>query len=134
MKFNTAIAALMKLLNVFTDAGSISRKDFKTYLILLNPIAPHITEELWESCGFGGMLSAQKWPEYDESKTVEATLEIPGQINGKVRAKLTVSPDAGEAEVKELAHQSEAVKALLEGKNVVKEIYVKGRIFNIVVK
>ena len=134
MKFNTAIAALMKLLNVFTDAGSISRKDFKTYLILLNPIAPHITEELWESCGFGGMLSAQKWPEYDESKTVEATLEIPVQINGKVRAKLTVSPDAEEAEVKELAHQNEAVKALLEGKNVVKEIYVKGRIFNIVVK
>ncbi len=134
MKFNTAIAALMKLLNVFTEKGSISRADLKTYLILLNPIAPHITEELWESCEFGGMLNEQKWPEYDENKIVEDTIEIPVQINGKVRARLVAAADADEDAVKALANADETVKALIDGKTVVKEIYVKGRILNIVVK
>lgn len=134
MKFNTAIAALMKLLNVYTDKGSISNDDLKTYLILLNPIAPHITEELWQVAGFEGMVSSSQWPKYDESKTQEATVEVPVQINGKVRAKIIVNADASEDEIKKAAHEDENIVRLIEGKEIVKEIYVKGKIYNIVVK
>lgn len=134
MKFNTAIAALMKLLNIYTDKVSISKDDFKTYLILLNPFAPHITEELWQLSGFEGMISSASWPKYDENKIQQATIEVPVQINGKVRAKITVSSEATEDEIKAVAHEDENIIRLLDGKNVVKEIYVKGKIYNIVVK
>lgn len=134
MKFNTAIAALMKLLNIYTDKLSISKDDFKTYLILLNPFAPHITEELWQLSGFEGMISSSSWPKYDENKIQQSTIEVPVQINGKVRAKITVSSEATEDEIKAVAHEDENIIRLLEGKNVVKEIYVKGKIYNIVVK
>ena len=134
LKFNTAIAQLMKLLNVFTDAGKITRKDFRTYLILLNPIAPHITEELWEQAGFEGMLNETSWPEYDENKIKEDEIEIPVQINGKLRARITVPAEADQDEVIAAASVDETVSRLTEGKAIVKEIYVKGKILNIVVK
>ncbi|MBO4360043.1 MAG: leucine--tRNA ligase [Eubacteriaceae bacterium] len=134
LKFNTAIAQLMKLMNVFTDAGKLSRKDFRTYLILLNPIAPHITEELWENAGFGGMLNEASWPEYDENKIREDEIEIPVQINGKLRARITVPAEAEQDEVIAAAAADETVSRLTEGKTIVKEIYVKGKILNIVVK
>ena len=134
LKFNTAIAQLMKLLNVFTDAGKITRRDFRTYLILLNPIAPHITEELWEQAGFEGMLNQTSWPEYDENKIREDEIEIPVQINGKLRARITVPAEADQDEVIAAAAADETVSRLTEGKTIVKEIYVKGKILNIVVK
>ncbi|MBQ1466695.1 MAG: leucine--tRNA ligase [Eubacteriaceae bacterium] len=134
LKFNTAIAQLMKLLNVFTDAGKITRRDFRTYLILLNPIAPHITEELWEQAGFEGMLNETSWPEYDENKIKEDEIEIPVQINGKLRARITVPAEADQDEVIAAAAADETVSRLTEGKTIVKEIYVKGKILNIVVK
>ena len=134
LKFNTAIAQLMKLLNVFTDAGKITRRDFRTYLILLNPIAPHITEELWEQAGFEGMLNQTSWPEYDENKIREDEIEIPVQINGKLRARITVPAEADQDEVIAAAAVDETVSRLTEGKTIVKEIYVKGKILNIVVK
>ncbi|MBR6800235.1 MAG: leucine--tRNA ligase [Eubacteriaceae bacterium] len=134
LKFNTAIAALMSLLNAFTDKGSVTKDEFRTFLILLNPIAPHITEELWEMKGFDGMISGVQWPKYDESKMVEAVIEIPVQINGKLRAKVNVSKDADNAAVMEAVKEDETVKGYLNGKTIVKEIYVPGKICNIVVK
>ena len=134
MKFNTAIAALMKLLNSFFDAGSITKDDLRTYLILLNPIAPHITEEIYSQCGYEGIIAEAKWPEYDEAKTVEDTIEIPVQINGKLKAKVSVHSDASDTDVKKAVQENEIVAAVISGKTVVKEIYVPGKIFNLVVK
>ena len=134
LKFNTAIAALMSLLNAFTDKGSVTKDEFRTFLILLNPIAPHITEELWEMKGFDGMISATPWPKYDEAKMVEAVIEIPVQINGKLRAKVNVSKDADNEAVMAAVKEDETVKGYLNGKTIVKEIYVPGKICNIVVK
>ncbi|MCR5216048.1 MAG: leucine--tRNA ligase [Lachnospiraceae bacterium] len=131
LKYNTAIAALMSLLNDIVKKGSLTEDEFKTYLILLNPVAPHITEELWNTLGYEGRIYQQKWPEYDESKLVEDTMQIPVQVNGKVKATVSVLRDASKEEV--LA----AAKAAIEGKvsgNIVKEIYVPGRIVNIVAK
>ena len=93
LKYNTAIAAMMSLLNDFYKEGSINRAEFKTFLILLNPVAPHITEEIWENCGYEGRVYAQTWPEFDEAKTVEDTIELPVQINGKTRAVVTLPAD-----------------------------------------
>jgi leucyl-tRNA synthetase len=135
LKFNTAIAAMMGLVNDFYKANSITKGEYATLLLLLNPVAPHMTEELWETYYAGtGRAYQQKWPEFDEAKTVEATVEIAVQINGKVKAQLMVELDEDEASVKEKAHAIPAIASLMEGKNVVKEIYVKGRILNIVVK
>ena len=134
LKFNTAIAAMMTLVNEFYKIGKVTRGEFKTLLVLLNPVASHMTEELWEMMNFGGRLYQTTWPEWDEAKTVESTVEIAVQINGKVKATVAVGMDEDEASVKEKAHAVESVKALLEGKNIVKEIYVKGRILNIVAK
>lgn len=94
LKMNTAIAAMMSLLNEIYDKKSITRGEFKTLLILLNPFAPHITEELWQQCGYEGQLAHAKWPEFDEAKCVEDTVEIAVQVNGKLRAKLTVATGA----------------------------------------
>jgi leucyl-tRNA synthetase len=134
LKFNTAIAAMMTLVNEFYKAGSITKDDFATLLILLNPVAPHITEEIWEKLGMGGRLYAQKWPEHDEAKTVEDTIEIAVQINGKVKGTVKVANDAADDVVKAAAHELPNVAAILAEHTVVKEIYVKGRIVNIVVK
>jgi leucyl-tRNA synthetase len=134
MKYNTAIAAMMSLVNEFYKQGSVSKGEFKTLLILLNPVAPHITEELWQTLGEEGRIYQQTWPVYDEQKTIEDTVEIAVQINGKVKANLSIALDEKQEEVQQKAMELPAIKALLEGKTVVKVIYVPGRILNIVVK
>lgn len=134
LKFNTAIAAMMALVNDFYKEKSVTKAEYATLILLLNPVAPHMTEELWEIIFGNGRVYQQKWPEYDEAKTVESTVEIAVQINGKVKATLAVALDEEEASVKEKAHAIPAIADLMAGKNVVKEIYVKGRILNIVVK
>jgi len=134
LKFNTAIAALMSLLNDFNSYGKITAADFKTFLILLNPVAPHITEELWTVCGFKGMLHESKWPVYDEEKTVDELIEMPIQINGKVRGTIMIPTDATEDVIKEKVRENENLMKYIEGKQIVKEIFVKGKIYNIVVK
>lgn len=135
LKFNTAIAAMMGLVNDFYKANSITKGEFATLILLLNPVAPHMTEELWEMFyAQKGKAYQQKWPEYDEAKTIESTVEIAVQINGKVKATVLVSLDEEETSVKEKAHAIPAIADLIEGKSIVKEIYVKGRILNIVIK
>ncbi|MBQ4425212.1 MAG: leucine--tRNA ligase [Lachnospiraceae bacterium] len=132
LKFNTAIAALMSLLNEFYKAGSVSRGELKTFLLLLNPAAPHITEEMWELLGFGGRCYLQAWPKYEEAKTVEDTVELALQINGRMRGTVTVPRSASKEEV--LAAGKAQLGERLAGVTIVKEIYVPGRIVNIVVK
>ena len=135
LKFNTAIAAMMALVNDFYKANSVTKAEYETLILLLNPVAPHMTEELWEINFAGkGRVYQQKWPEFDEAKTVEANVEIAVQINGKVKATLMVGLDEAEDSVKEKAHEIKAIADLMAGKTVVKEIYVKGRILNIVVR
>lgn len=131
LKFNTAIAAMMSLINDFYKAGKVTRGEFKTLLTLLNPVAPHMTEELWETLGYGGRLFEASWPEYDEAKTVEATVEIAVQINGKTKVTMSIDKDMAKEEV--IPKAKEALGDKLKGQ-VVKEIYVPGRIVNIVVK
>ncbi|MDI9412123.1 MAG: leucine--tRNA ligase [Bacillota bacterium] len=134
LKFNTAIAALMTLTNDVYHLGSMNHAEFKTFLILLNPVAPHITEEMWENLNFGGMLNEQSWPRWDEEKTIEQTISIGVQINGRVRGEISVNLDDSQEVAKEKALANENVAKSLEGKTIVKEIYVPGRIYNIVVK
>ena len=134
MKFNTAIAALMTLLNDIYAKGSINKAELKTYVTLLNPFAPHITEEIWEAQGFGGMLADGHWVDYDEAKCVDDEIEIVAQINGKVRAKLMIPAEIDSAEAIALAKEDPVIAAAIDGKNIVKELYVKGRLVNIVVK
>ena len=134
MKFNTAIAALMTLLNKISDKGSINKAELKTFVTLLNPFAPHVTEEIWAQQGFGGMLANGSWVDFDEAKCVDDEIEIVAQINGKVRAKLMIPAEIEAADAIELAKKNEAIAQAIEGKTVVKELYVKGRLVNIVVK
>ena len=134
MAFNTAIAAMMTLINTIYDIGSINRAEYKTFITLLNPFAPHITEEIFEKCGFGGMLHEQKWCQYDEALCVDDTVEIAVQVNGKIKSRITIAADADQSEVISLAKQDEKTAAAIDGKNIVKEIYVKGKLVNIVVK
>ena len=134
MKFNTAIAALMTLLNDIYNKGSINNAELKTFVTLLNPFAPHVTEEIWAAQNYGGMLANGHWVDYDEAKCVDDEIEIVAQINGKVRAKLMIPAEIESAEAIELAKKDSAIAAAIEGKNVVKELYVKGRLVNIVVK
>ncbi len=134
MKFNTAIAQMMTLLNDVAAAGSMNRAEYRTLLILLNPFAPHITEELYEKMGFGGVLNEQSWPEYDPALCIDSTIEIAVQICGKIKAKLNVPAHAEQDEVLAIAKADPDVAAAIEGKNIVKEIYVKGRLVNIVAK
>ena len=131
LKYNTAIAAMMALLNDFTKKGSITKGEYKTLLILLNPVAPHITEELWQIIGGSGYVYEQTWPEYEEAKTVENTVEIAVQINGKTKGTLAIGRDDAKEDV--LAKAKESIADKLTG-NIVKEIYVPGRIVNIVMK
>ena len=135
IKFNTAIAALMALINDVTAFGSISKKELAIFTILLNPFSPHVSEEIWDVCSLGeGIVAEQSWPEYDESKCVDETIEIAVQVNGRIKTKLNIAPDASQDEVLSLAKADENVAKAVEGMNIVKEIYVKGRIVNIVVK
>ena len=131
LKYNTAIAAMMSLINDFYKAGNVTKGEFKTLITLLNPVAPHMTEELWEIMNFGGRLYQTSWPEYDEAKTVESTVEIAVQINGKTKATISINKDDSKDVVIPLA--KEAIADKLTG-NVIKEIYVPGRIVNIVMK
>ena len=135
IKFNTAIAALMALINSVTATGKITKKELEVFAILLNPFAPHVTEEVWEACSLGsGILAEAKWPEYDEAKCVDDTIEIAVQINGKIKAKLTAAADAAQDEVLAAAKAEPKVAEAINGMNIVKEIYIKGRLVNIVVK
>ncbi len=131
LKYNTAIAAMMSLLNEFSGKGSVTKGEMQTLLTLLNPVAPHITEEIWESLGYEGRIYQQSWPEYDEAKTVEDTVEIALQINGKMRGTITIARNEEKDSV--IAKAKEALADRLTG-NIVKEIYVPGRIVNIVTK
>ncbi len=135
LKYNTAIAALMTLLNAIYAKGSINKAELKALLLLVNPFAPHVTEEMWEVCGYGKMMAADgEWPTYDEAKCIDDTIEIVVQINGKIRAKLNVPADIEQADAVSLAKADEKVQAELNGKNIIKEIYVKGKLVNIVAK
>ena len=134
LKMNTAIAALMSLLNTIQGTGKITREEFKTFIILLNPFAPHITEELWVNNGFDGMLNEAKWPTYDEAKCVDATVEIVVQINGKIKARLNVPADISSADALALAKENDTIRNEISGKNVVKELYVPKKLVNIVIK
>lgn len=131
LKYNTAIAAMMALLNDFYKKNQITKGELKTLLVLLNPVAPHITEEIWSIVGFDGFIYQHTWPEYDESKTVESTVEIAVQINGKMKSALVIGKDDPKDQV--IAKAKEAIADKLTG-NIVKEIYVPGRIVNIVMK
>ena len=134
MKFNTAIAAMMSLLNEADKAGSISKEDYKTIINLLNPFAPHITEELWEMQQFGEFCSLADWPEYDEALCTDSEVEIAVQVNGKLRSRITVAVDADQDTVLAAAKAEQKVADELFGGNIVKEIYIKGKLVNIVVK
>lgn len=134
LKFNTAIAALMTLVNEFNAKERVNRAEFATFLILLNPVSPHITEELWDQLGYKGRLNQQAWPVWDKNKTIEDQLEIAIQISGKVKEKIMLPSGLGKQETEELALKDPKVMALLEGKNVVKVIGVPGKLVNVVVK
>lgn len=135
LKFNTAIAALMALINDITAVGSINKKELSIFSILLNPFAPHVTEEMNQQCALGDdIIAAQKWPEYDESKCVEATVEIAVQVNGKIKAKINIPADCDSETALNAAKADANVAKLIDGMNIVKEIYVKGKLVNIVVK
>ena len=134
LKMNTAIAALMSLLNDIQGLGSINRAEFKTYLILLNPFAPHMTEELWQQAGFEGMLNEAEWPKYDEAKCADSTVEIAVQVNGKIKARINVAADISAPDAIAAAKADGAVAAAIDGKNIVKELYVPKKLVNIVVK
>jgi len=134
LKYNTAIAAMMSLVNEFYKQGAVTKGELKSLILLLNPVAPHMTEEMWELLGEQGRVYQQSWPAFDEQKTIEDTVEIAVQINGKVKANLMVAIDEKQDDVSPKAMELPVIKAALEGKTVVKVIYVPGRIFNIVVK
>ena len=135
LKYNTAIAAMMTLLNAIYDAGSINRAELRAFLLMLNPFAPHVTEEMWATLGYGEMLAKDGvWPDFDEAKCVDATIEIAVQVNGKLRSKLTVPADIAAADAIAAAKADEKTQTFLDGKTVVKEIYVPGKLVNLVVK
>jgi leucyl-tRNA synthetase len=138
MKFNTAIAALMSLINEFTKAGSITKNDLVVFIKLLSPFAPHMTEEIWQQLGMNEdgktFLTVSEWPSYDEAKTVDSVKTIGVQVNGKVRGAVELPVDISKDEALALAKAEPNVAKFLEGKTLVKEIYVPGRILNFVVK
>ena len=135
IKFNTAIAALMALINDISNTKSINREELRIFSILLNPFAPHVTEEVYQACNLGdGILAETEWPEYDESKCVDDTVEIVVQVNGKIKAKLNVPVDASKDELLTLAKAEEKVQAAVEGMNIIKEIVVPKKLINLVVK
>ena len=134
LKYNTAIAALMTLINTIYDNGKINNAELKAFVTLLNPFAPHVTEEIWAEQNFGGMLATSNWIDFDEAKCVDESVEIVAQVNGKIKAKLMVPTEISDADAIALAKQDEKVAEAIDGKTVVKELYIKGRLVNIVVK
>ena len=134
LKMNTAIAALMSLLNEIYEVKSINKAEMKTFITLLNPFAPHITEEMWEICGFEGMLNQTKWPVFDEAKCVDSNVEIAVQVNGKIKARIHVPAEVSNDDAISQAKAVDAVAKEIDGKTIVKELYVKKRLVNIVVK
>ncbi len=132
LKMNTAIASMMSFIN--TVGNTINKAEYKTLLILLNPFAPHITEEIWEELGFEGRLNQASWPQYDEAKCIESTVEIVIQINGKLRGRINIPAEIGADDAIALAKEAEGISALFEGKTIVKELYVPKKLVNIVVK
>jgi len=132
MKFNTSVSTFMTMVNEFYKIKKINKAEFKTFLTLLNPFAPHITEELNKLVGFNEDISTYAWPEYDEAKTIDDEIEIPIQINGKLKATINIVLDEEEANVKEKVHT--AIAEQIQGKTIVKEIYIKNKIYNVVVK
>ena len=134
MKFNTAVAAMMTLLNQIYDHGSLTKDELMTLARLLCPFAPHLSEELWEQMGGEGLCSLAAWPTYDESKTVDATVEIAVQVNGKLKDRLTIPADADTATVLEAVKKQEKIAALLDGMQIVKELYVPAKLVNLVIK
>ena len=134
LKMNTAIAALMSLLNEIYEVKSINKAEMKTFITLLNPFAPHITEEMWEICGFEGMLNQTKWPVFDEAKCVDSNVEIAVQVNGKIKARIQVPAEVSNDDAISQAKAVDAVAKEIDGKTIVKELYVKKRLVNIVVK
>ena len=134
LKANTAIAALMSLVNEIGRKGTVNRAEYRTLLILCNPFIPHMTEEAFERCGFGGQISQQKWPEYDEAKCIDNEIEMPVQINGKLRGRITVPFDSDNETVLAAAKADDKVAQAVDGKMIVKEIVVKNKLVNIVVK
>ena len=134
LKMNTAIAALMSLLNDIQGFGGINEAEFKTYLILLNPFAPHMTEELWQQAGFEGMLNEAEWPKYDEAKCADSTVEIAVQVNGKIKARINVAADISAPDAIAAAKADGTGTAANEGKSIIKELYVPKKLVNIVVK
>ena len=134
MKFNTAIAAMMALLNEIYEVGSITKGELKTFVKLVAPFAPHVAEEVWEQLGGEGLLAIAEWPSFDEAKTVDATIEVPVQICGKLRATISIAKDSSAEEAIAAAKADAKVQEFLDGKNIIKEIYVPGKIINIVAK
>lgn len=135
IKFNTAIAALMALINDITNVGSINKEELRIFTILLNPFAPHVTEELFHICALGeGIVAQQQWPSYDESKCREDTVEIAVQINGKLRSRIVIPADAANEQALAAAKADQKAAAALSGLHIIKEIYVKGKLVNIVAK
>ena len=134
LKYNTAIAAMMALVNDFYAAPQVTAEEYRILLILLNPFAPHITEELWQICGFEGMVSGQSWPSYDEAKTLDTTVEIAVQINGRLKATVFIPLNCPQDEAVETAKADERILPLWQGREIVKEIYVKNKLVNLVVK
>ncbi len=134
MKFNTAIAAMMSLLNEIYEAGSVTRKEFRDLLVILYPFAPHITEELFEIMNFGGKLDQAQWVTYDEALCVDKTVEIVAQVNGKIKTRLNIAVDESKENIIAQAKADDAVAKAIEGRFIVKEIYVPGKLVNIVIK
>lgn len=133
LKGNTAVAQLMTLTNRYDEVGGVNDAEFKTLLLLLNPFAPHITEEIWERRGYPGVVTDQAWPTYEEAKTIDQTVEIALQINGRIKARIDIAHDLGKDEAVALAKSHELLAPELVGKRIIKEIYVPGRLINIVV-
>ncbi len=134
MKFNTCVSTFMTMVNEFYKLKRINKAEFKTFLTLLNPFAPHVSEELNKLLGYKEDVSSYTWPEYDKTKTIDDEIEVPVQVNGKLRATVRIALDLEEDRVKEIVHKQEAITRATEGKTIVKEIYVKNKIYNIVVK
>jgi leucyl-tRNA synthetase len=134
LKFNTAIASMMTLINDIYDVGSITKDEMLTLVRLICPFAPHLAEELWETLGGAGLCSLAEWPEWDENKTVDSTVEVAVQVNGKVRASIALPLNCHKDDAIAAAKADARVAAHLEGKTVIKEISIPNKIINIVVK
>ena len=134
MKFNTAIAAMMAMLNTVYEVGSITKDELAVFTKLLAPFAPHVAEEVYSILGYTDLVSLAKWPEYDASKTVDDAIEMPVQVNGKVKTVLVIPVNASKDEILNIVKSDEKVVAVIDGKTIVKEIVVPGKIINIVVK